>query len=347
MVRRTPELDGYMKRQLEVEARRVIDRTHPDIVRRAAAFLLLEDSKASFQIEGERPPHNRRLRWGQAIAEAGRRDLTVDELARLQEMVIGDARFVQLGLRTEGGWIGERDRVTMDPIPTHISARPEDLPGLMQGLVEYAGKAAATPVDPVVACCPVLRFRLHTSVRGREWTPPPLADPSRAGPGGLQSAESGVPRECADAEADRGLQQSSRRLFASGTPPGPVARDEAAQRRRERHRRLLPLLRRDGARRVPLPVCRRDGDPGSPAGSRIPGGIRRVLRRVQEETANMPERTINLLAQFLRQNDGTLSRRARAREFKRLSLDEVERVEELYMRCFPTLPEAQQSPARP
>ena len=63
-------------------------------------------------------------------------------------------------------------------------------------------------------------------------------------------------------------------------------------------------------------------------------GYDEFSRRVQEETANMPERTINLLAQFLRQNDGTLSRRARAREFKRLSPDEVEGVEKLYARCF-------------
>ena len=46
----------------------------------------------------------------------------------------------------------------------------------------------------------------------------------------------------------------------------------------------------------------------------------------------MPERTINLLAQLLRQNNGRLSKRACAREFKRLSSDEVERVEELYRR---------------
>ena len=39
----------------------------------------------------------------------------------------------------------------MDPIPVHISARPEDLRGLMQGLVDYARRALAAPLDPVVA----------------------------------------------------------------------------------------------------------------------------------------------------------------------------------------------------
>ena len=45
--------------------------------------------------------------------------------------------------------------------------------------------------------------------------------------------------------------------------------------------------------------------------------------------------------------NGNLSKRARTREFKRLSPDEVERVEELYKRCFPTAPEDEQRPARP
>ena len=61
-------------------------------------------------------------------------------------------------------------------------------------------------------------------------------------------------------------------------------------------------------------------------------GYDEFSRRVQEEIADMPERTINLLAQLLRQNNGRLSKRACAREFKRLSSDEVERVEELYRR---------------
>ena len=349
MVRRTPELDGYVKRQLDVEARRVIGRTHPDIVRRAAAFLLLEDSKASFQIEGERPPHNRQLRWAQAISEAGQRGLTVDELARLQEMVIGDARFVRLGLRTEGGWIGERDRATMDPIPSHVSARPEDLPDLMQGLVEYAGKAAATPVDPVVSAAALSfgfvyihpfedgngrlhRWLIHHVLAQAGYNPPNLVFPVS------------VPML-------RRIAEYSGILSAYSL-------------------QVLPLVQWRVTRRLNVEVLNDTGDyyrffdatvhaeflyqcveetvtRDLPREVAYLEGYDEFSRRVQEETANMPERTINLLAQFLRQNEGTLSNRARTREFARLSPDEVKRVEELYSRCFPTDAEARQSPARP
>ena len=41
-------------------ARAVVRRTAPDLMARAAAFLLLQDSKASYVIEGERPPQDRK-----------------------------------------------------------------------------------------------------------------------------------------------------------------------------------------------------------------------------------------------------------------------------------------------
>ena len=49
----------------------------------------------------------------------------------LQRIVIGDARFTRLGWRTEGGFVGKRDRETNAPIPDHISARHEDLASLI------------------------------------------------------------------------------------------------------------------------------------------------------------------------------------------------------------------------
>src|SRR3546814_9826198 len=63
-----------------------------DLVARAAAFLLLNDSKSSFAIEGEKPSGTRAARWGQAIAEAGSRPLSLAEFDRLQRIVIGDQR---------------------------------------------------------------------------------------------------------------------------------------------------------------------------------------------------------------------------------------------------------------
>ena len=45
---------------------------------------------------------------------------------------------------------------------------------------------------------------------------------------------------------------------------------------------------------------------------------------------DMPEKTINLLFRFLRQNNGILSKRALENEFKPLRNDEVERIQRIY-----------------
>jgi hypothetical protein len=136
LIRKTEKLEQYIAKNLSDVSTKHIGRTHPDLLSRAAAFLLLKDSKASYTIEGERPVHNRIERWGRAIGEAGQRKLSISELEYLQQIVIPDNRFIKLGLRREGGFVGEHDRSTGMPLPEHISARPEDLDILLSGLIE-------------------------------------------------------------------------------------------------------------------------------------------------------------------------------------------------------------------
>ena len=103
---------------------------------RTAAFLLLADTKATYTIEGEQPAHTRIERWGRIVGDAGKQLLTIEELERLQSIVISDYRFVMPGLRLNGGFIGSHDRTTGLPLPEHISAKAKDLERLMQGFFE-------------------------------------------------------------------------------------------------------------------------------------------------------------------------------------------------------------------
>jgi hypothetical protein len=56
--------------------------------------------------------------------------LNTDELNRLQQVVIENTRFVNMEFRKKGGFVGEHDRVSGQPIPEHISAKWQDLPKL-------------------------------------------------------------------------------------------------------------------------------------------------------------------------------------------------------------------------
>ena len=128
-----------------------IGKTHADLLSRAAAFLLLKDSKASYTIEGEAPPHNRIERWSRIIGEAGQRELSVEELERLQSIVIVDNRFTRPGCRVDGGFVGNHERATGMLMPAHISARAEGLPNLLSGLMETYRLLNESDYDAVLA----------------------------------------------------------------------------------------------------------------------------------------------------------------------------------------------------
>ncbi|MFT5516822.1 MAG: hypothetical protein ACI80V_002960 [Rhodothermales bacterium] len=151
LVRRTKVLQAAIDRDLSEQARRVAGQTQPHILARVSAAMLLSDSKASFQIENERPSPDRTRRWAQAMARAGSERLTVPVLLALQKVIIGDARFVALGLRKEGGFVGSRDRLSGAPLPEHVSAIAEDVPGLMAGLVAFMARVREFGMDPVAA----------------------------------------------------------------------------------------------------------------------------------------------------------------------------------------------------
>ena len=151
LIRRTEKLDRFIGLNLSQVAIDNIGKTHADLLSRAAAFLLLKDSKASYTIEGESPPHNRIERWGRMIGEAGRRKLTIEELEYLQNIVIADKRFVTPGCRVEEGFVGDHERGSGMPIPVHISARAKDVGDLLAGLIETYELLGESDYDPVLA----------------------------------------------------------------------------------------------------------------------------------------------------------------------------------------------------
>lgn len=151
LIKKTEKLEKYINANLASQQNNYLKGIRKDIIQRAAAFLLLKDSKASFSIEGESPKSKRATRWGQAIAQAGSNELNKNELKRLQQVVIENTRFIEMGFRTKGGFIGEHDRISGEPIPEHISAKWQDLPRLLNGLIETNKLLINSTIDPVLA----------------------------------------------------------------------------------------------------------------------------------------------------------------------------------------------------
>jgi Fic family protein len=155
LIRKTEKLEKYIKSDIRQEKSNYLNRVHKDILQRTSSFLLLKDSKASFSIEGENPRTNRAVRWGIAIGQAGKNELSIAELNRLQQMVIENDRFIKMGIRQQQGFIGDRDRETQEPIPDHISAKFEDLDTLMAGWIQTQKLLTQSRMDPVLVAAKI------------------------------------------------------------------------------------------------------------------------------------------------------------------------------------------------
>lgn len=331
MVRRTAALDGYATKGLDKIAREVIGRTHRDVMARAAAFLLLSDSKSSFWIEGERPSAQRALRWGQIIGQAGSLKLSIEEFERLQRIVIGDARFVSLALRTEGGFVGAHDRTTGEPIPDHMSARAEDLRSLLKGLVGYGERSVTGKMDPVVAAAAAAfgfvyihpfsdgngrlhRWLIHHVLAAAGYNPPELVFPVSAAI--LRNIDSY--RQVLESYSRPLLEVIEWRARPDGNIE--VLNDTADFYRyfdATGHAEFLyRCVEETVGKDLPEEVAYLQ------AYDRFAQGI--------QEIVDMPAEKIELLHRFLRQGNGHLSNRAREREFGALTGQEADAIESLY-----------------
>jgi len=99
-------LQAFTEAALSLQVEQVMGRTSQDVWRRAASFLLLADSRASFAIEGERPARNRIERWALVIQQAGRQPLSLSEIIEMHDKLIQDNRFVAKGFALkESFWV--------------------------------------------------------------------------------------------------------------------------------------------------------------------------------------------------------------------------------------------------
>ena len=193
VIRRTDRLKAFIERRLGEKATEIVGRTGANVVARAASFLLLADSRASFAIEGERPPRGRLERWGRAVVQAGRVPLTLEEMVRLHGVLVEDRRFIQPGLRMDGVFVGQRDDQG-DPLPEFIGARAEDLNDLMTGMIEANDRMRDSGLDPVLKAAATAfgfvyihpfqdgngrlhRCLIHHVLMERQFTPPGIVFP--------------------------------------------------------------------------------------------------------------------------------------------------------------------------
>lgn len=335
LINKTEKLENYIAKNLKEKNVGTLKGYHKDLLQRTAAFLLLKDSKASFTIEGESPKSKRTARWGRIIGQAGTKKLTKDELLRLQQEVIENARFVAMGYRKKGGFVGEHNRTTGEPIPEHISAKWQDIELLMQGLIEASKIISNDEIDAVIAATVIAfgfvfihpfedgngrihRYLIHHILAEKQFTQQGLIFP--------------VSASILDHIIDyrKTLEQYSHSIIDF------IDWKETKEHNVEVLNETIDYYRYFDATKQAefLYDCVNDTIENI-----IPQELYYlqrydVFKTYIDDDFEMPDSKIALLVRFLEQNDGKLSKRAKDKEFAALTESEIEEIEEKYKQIF-------------
>ncbi|MGO7402875.1 Fic family protein [Rhizobium ruizarguesonis] len=334
MLRRSNFLSETVDHRWNEAAKELIGKIDRQVIARAASFLLLADSQATYQIEGERPPRNRLELWMRAVAQAGRRPLSIDELVRLQHIVIEEDRFIKRGLRDAGGFIGGRDW-NNDPSPEHLSARHEDVADLLQGVIACGERMAKSDVDAVLQASVMAfafvfihpfedgngrlhRYMIHHVLSERGYTPTGMIFPVssvllkrqaeygeelRAFTGPLLQFVEWVPT---DKQNVRVINDTAD-LYRFG---------DYTEITEFLYECVVTTIEHDLPREIEY-LARFDEAKG----------------RIQS-FIEMPDGMISTLINFVRQNDGVLAKKRRRREFEKMTDLEVEAAEAVVREVF-------------
>jgi len=334
VIRRTKQLEAFAALGLAECAAETVGRTGQHLVSRAASFLLLADSRASFEIEGERAPRNRLERWGKAVLQAGKNELTLDEIIRLHSVLIEDKRFVFPGLRPDGVFLGERDYLG-DPMPEFIGASPQDLEVLSAGMLAANNRMRDDGLDPILQAAAtafgfiyvhpfqdgngrVHRCLINHVLAERKYTPPGMVFP------------------VSSVMQDR-IEEYRTTLQAHSAPlmeyiewrPTPERNVEVLNDTADLYRYfdctqaaefLYACVQRTVEHDLPKEIdyLRRHDE-----------AMARIMEMIE-----MPDRLAQNLILFIRQNEGALSRRKREKEFSALTDEEVQGLESIVQDAF-------------
>lgn len=335
LVFKSPKLEQYIQTGLAEQQSMYWEGLGGEILRRASAFLLLKDSKASFSIEGESPKSIRAARWSKAIGLAGTQALSKEEMLRLQHIVIENPRFVQMGYRTQGGFVGEHEPSTGEPIPDHISAKWQDVETLMQGLTDTCNLLVNSNIDAVIGAA-IVAFGfvfIHPFENGNDRLHRYLIHHILAQKGFTRH---GVIFPVSAAILAR--LQDYRAVLESYSMPllECIEWTETKDHNIEVLNDTIDLYRYFDATEQAefLYDCVQ-----ATITEIIPQEVEYLIRydafkkEMQEQYA-MPEKMIALLLRFLERHNGQLSKRAKEKEFHELDAQEIAAIEATYVRIW-------------
>ncbi len=326
-IRRTDVLRGFEAADLPARCRRIASRYPPDLLRRALGYLYARETKSSFEIEHVTPTSTRAERFAALLRLAHQEDFCdKPRLVELQNRIV-DARFRDADYRRTQNYVGETVAWGNERIH-FVAPKPEDLGGLMEGLVAAHRRMASGDAPAVIHAAAVAygfvflhpfedgngrihRFLIHNVLVRRGFTPADVMAPVSATM--LKHA----------ADYDASLEAFARRLMplveytldADGRLT--VHNDTALWYRYIDMTAQAEALFRFLDRTIDAELA------GELAFLTRYDAAKRAIQAI----VDMPDRRIDLFIRFCLQNGGRLAARKRARHFDRLSDEEIASME--------------------
>jgi hypothetical protein len=327
-IRRTKTLQDFEAARLADRCRDVVSGYAPGLLKRALSYFYLKETKSSFEIEHIMPSSTRTERFIALLQLADREDFCKKtKLVEAQNQVV-EPRFRESDYRSNQNYVGEA--VAWQQEKVHfVSPKPEDLPGLMEGLIAAnqlmtegglpAVVHAAAAAYGFVFLHPfedgngrIHRFLIHNILARRGFTPEGILFPVSASM--LQHMT----------DYDNSLEAFSRPLLALVE----YSLDEEGRMTvlndTSRWYRYIDMTPQAEALFWFIERTIDEELAGELAFLAHYDNTKEAI----SEIVDMPDRLIDLFIRFCLQNNGRLSARKRASHFSFLSDEEVSRMEQ-------------------
>lgn len=149
VVRRTEKLDKLDASNLKKRCEVIVSSFPAELLRRALSYLYKKETKSSFEIERINPNASRTEKFIASLELAEKEDFCDKErLIELQNRIV-DPRFKDSDYRVSQNYVGQTVAYQKEIIH-YICPKPEDLPSLMEALIDSHKLMKAGNVSPVI-----------------------------------------------------------------------------------------------------------------------------------------------------------------------------------------------------
>ncbi len=326
-IRRTDPLREFEKADLPARCRKIVSGYSPQLLKRAMSYLYTKETRSSFEIEHIKPSSTRTERFIGLLQLAEKEDFCAkDRLLDLQNRIV-DPRFRDTDYRNEQNYVGETVAPRNEKIH-FVCPKPEDLTGMMDGLIAAHQRMDAGGVPAVVHAAAVAygfvflhpfedgngrihRFLIHNILARRGFTPAGLIFPVSAA----------MLKNLAD--YDGSLESFSRPLM---TLVEYTMDDEGRMTVQNDTAHWYRFIDMTAQAEALFRFVEQTIDTELVEELAFLANYDQTKKAIQE-IVDMPDRKIDLFIQACLQNNGRLSARKRASLFECLSDEEVTRME--------------------